>query len=215
MRSGKRSKRGWALFLGLGLLFALQACGFGDKAPEGTGEKPAPDVEALTVKLEAPTDVVETGAATPFRVRVEDERGQPVDVEKVYLFTNMEGMHHPTEGTMRHVGPGTYELRLPLAMAGEWYAEVTVTAGGKTKTFTGYTVRAEGKTVHAFMKGYNADEQGELPEGWKPGAADGPGDRDHASGSGVMGHESDESGASQGGAATEAGSGHGEGGGKP
>lgn len=91
---------------------------------------------------------------------------------------------------MRHIGPGTYEIFLPLAMGGEWYAEITVTVGGKEHTFTGYHVQAEGKHYQQFIKGYNADELGEVP----PNASDdmkGMDATDHSTDDHDMDHDMD------------------------
>ncbi|MBE3597144.1 MAG: FixH family protein [Hydrogenibacillus sp.] len=220
----KRNVNLWGLPLGM-LLFALalSACGTASN-PQANEQRPAssggaeqaaaPDVERLNVELIPAREVLSTGEAHPYRVVVTDQGGQRVDADRVYLFLNMEGMHHPTEGTMRRVGTGEYELRLPLAMPGEWYAEVTISAGGKEKTFTGYQVRAEGKAYHLFMKGYNADTQGELPEGWKPDAVQGSAD-DHGvadEGHGSMTHDPGAS-ADHGPGGSDAGPGDGQNGG--
>ncbi|MBE3594821.1 MAG: FixH family protein [Candidatus Carbobacillus altaicus] len=149
--------------------FILAGCGTKEappsSSPPDTSSKSSENIDPATLAVALKTDepVYPTGEFKPYRVEIKDATGQPVDVDKVYYFMNMEGMHHPTEGTMRHIGPGSYELFLPLAMPGEWYAEITVEAGDKSHTFTGYHVQAEGKHYQQYMKGYNADELGEIP----------------------------------------------------
>ncbi|MDY0323493.1 MAG: FixH family protein [Candidatus Carbobacillus sp.] len=177
----------WKKILSIMVVFVFILAGCGTKegvsssmgATKDVAAKDAIDPKTLTVELKTETPVYPTGVFKPYRVEIRDASGKPVDVDKVYYFMNMEGMHHPTEGTMRHIGPGTYELFLPLAMGGEWYAEITVDVGGQSHTFTGYHVQAEGKHYQQFIKGYNADELGEVPPDDKNGMDSTEGSMEH------------------------------------
>lgn len=144
----------FSLVLIMMLLFIFAtACGNDD----ASGDTKKLDPTNFSVEFAGAQEVVPTGEFTKYTVTVKDSNGKTTSVDKVYLFMNMEGMHHPTEGTMKEVQTGVYELELPLAMEGEWYAEVTITVGDKEHTYGKYYQKAEGKKHMMYMKGYNAD----------------------------------------------------------
>ncbi len=126
-------------------------------APDSTPAEVEVTLADIQANLKGELDPVPTGEFYKYTVELTDQAGKAVDVDKVYIFMNMEGMHHPTEGTMHAVDKGVYELELPLAMAGEWYAEVTLSLGDEERTLDRFTVQAEGKKFMMYMKGYNAD----------------------------------------------------------
>ncbi|UCZ52036.1 FixH family protein [Bacillus shivajii] len=97
-----------------------------------------------------------TGEFHTYEVALLTGEEEPISVEDVYLYMNMERMNHPMEGTMVETEKGHYQLDLPLAMEGEWYAEVTVKIGDEEKTER-FLINGEGEMVMDFMKGYNAD----------------------------------------------------------
>lgn len=116
-------------------------------------------LEDIQVSFEGEKEVIPTGEMTTYIVKLGDASGKPIDVEKVYLYMNMKMMNHPTEGTMKRVDTGTYQLDLPLAMAGEWYANVTISEGGQQREIEGFKQQAEGEKKIELMKGYHADQQ--------------------------------------------------------
>ncbi|WP_164984934.1 FixH family protein [Ammoniphilus sp. CFH 90114] len=122
---------------------------------QGQGTK----LNDIEVSFNGAQAVVPTGQKTLYTVELKDKDGKAIDVEKVYLYMNMNMMNHPTEGTMKRVNPGTYQLELPLAMAGEWYAHVTITEAGVERKVEGFTQQADGDKHMELMKGYHADEQ--------------------------------------------------------
>lgn len=126
-------------------------------ASDSTSKEVAISLADIQADLKGELDPIPTGEFYTYTVKLQDPSGNPVDADKVYLFMNMEGMHHPTEGTMHVVEKGVYQLELPLAMAGEWYAEVTLSQGNEERTLDRFTVQAEGKKFMMYMKGYNAD----------------------------------------------------------
>jgi hypothetical protein len=103
--------------------------------------------------------VLSTEAFNTYTVKLVNNDGDAIDAEKVYLYMNMKMMNHPIEGTMKKVDKGLFELELPLAMAGDWYANVTVTIGGETVEFNDFEIIAEGPKQMEWMKGYHADQQ--------------------------------------------------------
>ena len=115
-------------------------------------------LENLNVTFENEGATMPTEFQT-YTVQLTDSAGDVVDVDEVYLYMNMERMNHPIEGTMHNISEGVYELELPLAMAGEWYANITVTNDGDVKLFEGFVLYAEGERQMEFMKGYNADKE--------------------------------------------------------
>ncbi|CCQ93439.1 exported hypothetical protein [[Clostridium] ultunense Esp] len=132
------------------MMFAV-ACG-------QTGEISS-SLNGITVELQKEKEPIPTGEMKVYTVKL-TENGSPVDVDKVYFYMNMKGMHHPAEGTMKRVDQGVYQLALPLAMPGEWYGEVTLYKGNEERKVEGFTIQGEGKKFMQYMKGYNADTQG-------------------------------------------------------
>lgn len=112
----------------------------------------------VEVNFYADQEIVPTGEKRTYTVELKDPKGNPFDADHVYLYMNMNMMNHPTEGTMKKVRPGTYELELPLAMAGEWYAHVTLTQGGVERKVEGFNQLAEGEKHIELMRGYHADQ---------------------------------------------------------
>lgn len=104
-------------------------------------------------------DVISTEGFHTYSLQVTNQKGDALTVESVYLYMNMKRMNHPIEGTMKKVDVGYYELDLPLAMAGEWYANVTINANGETFVFEDFTIYGEGPKQMEYMKGFNADNQ--------------------------------------------------------
>ncbi|MFA9555887.1 FixH family protein [Evansella sp. AB-rgal1] len=98
-----------------------------------------------------------TGEFTTYSVSLVDSSGEPVSVEKLYFYMNMEKMNHPMEGTMKEVKEGLYEIELPLAMPGEWYVNVTIFNGKEERALDSFTVYAEGDMVMEYMRGFNSD----------------------------------------------------------
>lgn len=132
------------------LLFAslLSAC---------MADSSAPSLNDIEVELIPAKSMIPTGEFTTYTVRVSTKNKQPFDPDQVYLYLNMERMNHPTEGTMKRIDEGIYELDLPLAMAGEWYAEITLSVDEQTRTYEGFSVHAEGEMFMEYMKGYHHD----------------------------------------------------------
>lgn len=130
------------------ILSSLSAC----------GNQGSPNLKDIHVELIPAQEVLPTGEFTTYTVKITDKKGKPFDPDKVYLYLNMEMMNHPTEGTMERVSEGIYELSLPLAMAGEWYAEITLSVGEETRKYEGFTVQAEGDMFMEYMKGYHHDQ---------------------------------------------------------
>jgi hypothetical protein len=93
-----------------------------------------------------------------YTVELTDKKGNPLAADSVFLFVNMKVMNHPMQGTMKQIEDGLYELDLPLAMAGEWLADVTVIINGEPKVFEGFELFAEGSINKEYIKGYHADE---------------------------------------------------------
>lgn len=153
-------KRLWMVLLVALLAIISVACG---KSGDKNGASAAA-LKEITATFTSAQAVVPTGEFQKYTVALMDKAGQATSVDKVYVFMNMEGMHHPTEGTMHEVEKGVYTIELPLAMAGEWYAEVTLTTGSASHTLDRFTVMAEGKKFMMYMKGYNADT-GAAPQG--------------------------------------------------
>ena len=117
-----------------------------------------PNWKDLQVELIPALEIIPTGEFTTYTVQISTKKKQPFDPDQVYLYLNMEMMNHPTEGTMQQVAEGIYQLDLPLAMAGEWYAEITLSIAGQERTYEGFTVTAEGEMFMEYMKGYNHDQ---------------------------------------------------------
>lgn len=117
------------------------------------------NLNELNVELIPAAEILPTGEFTTYTVQITDKNKNPFDPDRVYLYLNMEMMNHPTEGTMERVSEGVYELALPLAMAGEWYAEITLYVGDQEKKYEGFTVQAEGDKFMEYMKGYNHDQE--------------------------------------------------------
>ncbi|MFN7251716.1 MAG: hypothetical protein ACK4M9_13095 [Anaerobacillus sp.] len=113
----------------------------------------------VEVKFLNEGQVLSTESFNTYSVKLVNNKGDAIDAEKVYLYLNMKMMNHPIEGTMKRVDIGLYELELPLAMAGEWYANVTVTVEGETIEFSEFAIIAEGPKQVEWMKGYHADQQ--------------------------------------------------------
>lgn len=125
----------------------------------GQATSPGAALNDVKVELVKEKEPIATGEMKGYTVKL-TANGSPVDVDKVYYYMNMKGMHHPAEGTMKKVETGVYKVDLPLAMPGEWYAEITLTKGSESRKVEGFTVQAEGKKYMQYMKGYNADSQG-------------------------------------------------------
>lgn len=107
----------------------------------------------LKVEPEQPV----SGEFSNFTVEVKDG-DKP---EKVTLYLNMEGMNHPMQGTMEETGEGKYELELPVAMGGKWYAVVRLLDKDDkvihSKKFED-AFEATGDHAMKYMKGYDADK---------------------------------------------------------
>lgn len=150
----KRMRKGRLLssiILFMFLMMVAAACG--QPAQSGAALN---DVKVELVKEKEP---IATGEMKAYTVKL-TRNGAPVDVDKVYYYMNMKGMHHPAEGTMKRVEKGVYRIELPLAMPGEWQAEITLYQGSETRKVEGFTIQAEGKKYMQYMKGYNADTAG-------------------------------------------------------
>ncbi|MGO4888520.1 FixH family protein [Anaerobacillus sp. MEB173] len=104
-------------------------------------------------------ELFQTGEMNTYTVEVTDSSGSPLQPDSVYIYMNMEMMNHPMEGTMHEVEAGTYQLDLPLAMAGDWYVQVTIKDGEEEKVFEDFAIQAEGEKVMEIMTGYHADQQ--------------------------------------------------------
>lgn len=113
----------------------------------------------LTVNLLDEENTVSTEGFHTYSVQISDESGSAIDVDKVYFYMNMKMMNHPIEGTMNRVKEGLYQLELPLPMAGEWYANLTVTLDEDTKMFEDFLFSGEGEKQMEYIIGYHADEQ--------------------------------------------------------
>jgi hypothetical protein len=109
------------------------------------------------IQLENAGETYQTKEFITFEVNLQDKDGEAVSPERVYLYMNMERMHHPMEGTMKETEPGNFVIDLPLAMEGEWYAIVTISEGEK-EVEERFEVFAEGEMEPELLKGYNADE---------------------------------------------------------
>ncbi|UTR11188.1 FixH family protein [Evansella sp. LMS18] len=92
-----------------------------------------------------------------YEVILQDKDGEAVSPETVYLYMNMERMHHPMEGKMKETEPGKFAIELPLAMEGEWYAIVTISEG-ENEVEKQFEIFGEGEMEPELLKGYNADE---------------------------------------------------------
>lgn len=103
--------------------------------------------------------VISTEGFHTYSVQLTNKDGETIDAQEVYIYINMEMMNHPIEGTMQKGDTGLYELDLPLAMAGDWYVNVSVTIDGNKYEFSDFSIIAEGPKQMEYMKGYNADNQ--------------------------------------------------------
>ncbi|WP_096189461.1 hypothetical protein [Evansella halocellulosilytica] len=112
--------------------------------------------ELYEIIFENEGETIETGEFQTYEVKIKGHEGERQSVDSVYLYMNMERMNHPMEGTMDEIEKGYYQIDLPLAMEGEWYAEVTVTNNGE-ESIQRFTLFGEGDMVMDYMKGYNAD----------------------------------------------------------
>jgi len=106
--------------------------------------------------------VFKTGEFHTYEVTIQNQTGEMISVDRVYLYMNMERMNHPMVGTMTRVEEGVYSVDLPLAMEGDWYAEVTIENDGEEKTEQ-FSVYAEGEMSEEYIRGYDADT-GKVPE---------------------------------------------------
>ncbi|PYZ93573.1 hypothetical protein CR194_10440 [Salipaludibacillus keqinensis] len=121
-----------------------------------------PVLEKISIEFHNEGEVFETGEFQTFRVELKDKAGERLEVDDVKIHINMERMNHPMIGTMNLSEDGVYEVELPLAMAGEWYTEITLTEEGEERVERFY-LQAEGEMAEEFMRGYHADT-GEVPE---------------------------------------------------
>ncbi|WNF35831.1 FixH family protein [Bacillaceae bacterium IKA-2] len=117
------------------------------------------ELKNLTVNFSDEANTVSTEGFHIYTVQISDKSGSSIDVDKVYLYMNMKMMNHPIEGTMNRVEEGLYQLELPLSMAGEWYANLTVTFDEDTKVFEDFLFSGEGEKQMEYITGYHADEQ--------------------------------------------------------
>lgn len=122
----------------------------------------AQELEKVTVEFKEENQTLATGKFHTYQVNLADESGDPFSADDVSIYMNMERMNHPMQGTMQAVEEGKYTVDLPLAMEGEWYAEVTVTYDNE-ETTERFSLYAEGDMAEEYMKGYDADT-GEVPQ---------------------------------------------------
>ncbi|MBU9711445.1 FixH family protein [Evansella tamaricis] len=120
-----------------------------------SGEENLNDYNVL---LENEGNTYQTGEFIPLKVIVEDPSGEPVSVDDIFLYMNMERMNHPMQGTMEEQDQGMYIIELPLAMGGEWYVDVLIKDGKKEREERFY-IHGEGEMVMEYMMGYNKDEE--------------------------------------------------------
>lgn len=156
------------LLLVMVLVVSLIGCNNVKEDAVGETEEAPPvvDLASIKVTLETAAQPIETGVMTPYVVSLADEQGNPVEVDSVHFYMNMEMMNHPTQGTMQKMENGKYEVELPLAMEGEWYTIITITKGEESTEMKEFKVQATGEKFMEYMKGYDADqpdaEQGKM-----------------------------------------------------
>lgn len=149
------------LLIGASALILMLAAGCGgndndnkENAKDNTKEEQKVEYN-IDLKVEPEQPV--SGEFSNFTVEVKDG-DKP---EKVTLYLNMEGMNHPMQGTMEETGEGKYELELPVAMGGKWYAVVRLLDKDDkvihSKKFED-AFEATGDHAMKYMKGYDADK---------------------------------------------------------
>lgn len=149
------------MLIGASALMLMVAAGCGN-TEETNKEKTNADTkqeqkQAYTFDLKVNPEKPVSGEFNTFTVEVKGGE-KP---ENVYLYINMEGMNHPIEGTMKEKGDGKYELDLPVAMGGKWYAVIRVLdKDGEVVQSEKIADAFEATGDHAmkYMKGYNADK---------------------------------------------------------
>ncbi len=113
-------------------------------------------LEETEIKFMNENEIHKTGVFHTYEVALIDKEGENISADQVFLYMNMERMNHPMTGTMEEKDKGKFALDLPLAMEGEWYAEVTVEIDGQEKTER-FVLFAEGEMSEDYIRGYDAD----------------------------------------------------------
>lgn len=130
----------------------------GESAKDST-DLQTEDLASITVELETTEQPIETGVMNPYIVLLKDQQGNPVEVDSVHFYMNMDMMNHPTQGTMQQKEAGAYTLDLPLAMKGEWYTIITLRRGEQSIEIKDFKIQAEGEKHMEYMRGYDADNK--------------------------------------------------------
>lgn len=80
-----------------------------------------------------------------YKVNIIDTSGKAVDVDSIKIKMTMKSMNHHTEGTMKRIDKGIYELKIELPMEGKWNQEITLNKGE-------YARIVKGNSIHFYKK---------------------------------------------------------------